>query len=297
MKKYAKLLLVIACVAMVFAMSVGVSAATYYADDAYGYTVGNASDYATTSPVTVTLNIQSAVKNSTVINYTGTVTLTPTVSTSYTVADAITAWDTANTDYTVNTGIYDATWNLELASFGTTSTYVANIIYNSVTFGPASSWDNDGWKYRVNSKLPQLASNWGAMMNQTYINDGDVIDLYYDNGYGDTLAEAQANAAKFTRIKAVSLVDGKLTVNVQMSDDYFDANWNNTLNNFTAYSGVTVKVTPYGGSVQTVVTDTNGNATFDNLGAGYYNIEVVRTNFANGYIQNTGTFAKYYTVY
>ncbi len=288
MKKYAKLLLVIACVAMVFAMSVGVSAANY-SDNSAVYT--NTAPAASTS-VTVTLNIQSAKVGTSALDVSTPVTLTSDTATTFKVVDVLAEFAADNTDYTLTSVYWDENWNGSVVPFTSASTNLFGITYNNVTYSPAGVSSLDGWKYRVNTKLPQQDQWNGSMINQAYVRNGDVIDFYYDNSTGSTEAAARAAAARFTRIYDQDYTDGDLTVTVQSSYDWFlnAYPWTSGIEAFAAYSGVQVKLYNSNGVLlATESTDANGEAFFEGISSGNYTIVVSPSyDSDSGYLVNTG---------
>ncbi|MGI5873349.1 MAG: hypothetical protein ACOX8R_01650 [Bacillota bacterium] len=288
MKKYAKLLLVVACVAMVFAMSVGVSAANY-SDNSAVYT--NTAPAASTS-VTVTLNFQSAKVGSSALDESTSVTLTSDTATTFKVVDVLAKFAADNSDYTLTSVYWDENWNGTVVPFTSASTNLFGITYNNVTYSPAGVSSLDGWKYRVNTKLPQQDQWTGSMINQAYVRNGDVIDFYYDNSTGSTEAAARAAAARFTRIYDVSYANNTASVTVQQSYDWFlnASPWTSGIVDFAAYQWAVVVV--YNAAGQYVgygITDSNGVASIPNLTDGATYTAVVDCSFgSDNYIDNTG---------
>ncbi|MGI5875080.1 MAG: hypothetical protein ACOX8R_10585 [Bacillota bacterium] len=284
-----KILMIIACLAMVFALSAGVSAA-FYPDNSATYLVGDASNYPTGSNLTITLNIQSKLVNGNSLNETFQVTL-PQKSTPYTVHDAIDVWQNgAGSDFTLTTTGY-VNGVQTVLPFTSTSSYIYGITYDNITYEPSAINAMDGWKFRVNTMLPQLAS-YGAGINDTYLKNGDVIDFYFDNSAGNTQAEAEATAARFTRIYDISISGDTAYVTIQQSHDWFinSPPWNSGILNFTPYPSTYVYL--YDANNQLInysVTTSEGKTAFSGLTAGgAYTVKVMPTFKTGGFLKFTG---------
>lgn len=213
MKKVWSLLL---AMVMVFGLSANVFAAGGQDTNAYYYQ-GAKETYATSTPITVYVTIESC-KNSSGSSLLKTripVTLTPDGSQTFTVTDAFVALqsDAANDikflDYSE-------------AEITGSSSYVTYVEADGVTYGPSGATAMDGWMVRINDRFAILGDNpavgglEGAAINTTYLSNGDDIHFYMDN----TMSESAC--AKYTKLTP-TYADGKLTVQVEESHNWFDS--------------------------------------------------------------------------
>ncbi|ACV62810.1 hypothetical protein Dtox_1974 [Desulfofarcimen acetoxidans DSM 771] len=156
-----------------------------------------------------------------------------------------------------------------------------------VTYGPTSQYAWDGWVFRINNKFPLESAGLGASIATAYVTDGDVINIYHDD------ASSSTSCADFAKIASITDNDSNtLTVNVKASCQYYGPaptyTWN--LTNFANYQGVTVKAYNESGTLVTSgTTDSSGNVDLNvgSFGSHTYKVEVVRTTFGNGLIENT----------
>jgi hypothetical protein len=131
----------------------------------------------------------------------------------------------------------------------------------------------NGWQYRINDMFPMLAyEDWpdywtadqgpvGAAINEAYVKNGNVIDLYF----ADT--EEAATATQYTRFESASYSGGTLTAQITTSVSYYDISnnywWMVTAFAPLANQSVTVQIDE-GVSTQ-YTTDSNGNISITGL--------------------------------
>ena len=156
----------------------------------------------------------------------------------------------------------------------------------SATYGPTSQYAWDGWVFRIDGQFPLESAGWGASIATAYVTNGDTINLYHDDVSSSTAC------ADFAKITSVNVSGSTMTVNVKASWQYYGPapNYDWTLADFTNYSGVTVNVCTTTGTVlRSGTTDASGNATINvqGLRTGNCIVQVQRTTFASGLIQNT----------
>ena len=276
--------------AMMFCMSFGVSAAPLYSNNDIEYLVGNSSDYETDGDISVTVKVFSKQVNGTALNMSDEVTIVGDGETSkaYTVRDVMEAWAAEN-NVTFTTSVWDSTLyqSVEQPYVNGSSTYIFSMTKDGVKYAPASTSAYDGFKFRVNSQIPQLSAGWGATIDTTYVNDGDVVTYYYDNPV------SEADAADFIRIYEVANDADSIQVTVQRSFDWFmtESPWTTTMADFAAVADIPVVVKKAGVQVGTGTTNANGIADItitNGVTAGNYTIEVAPAWKTSGLLDRTG---------
>ncbi len=243
MKKISKLLIVLTCVAMVLALSVGVSALDYNKEYSVVYNVGSG----TTSAIDVLVTIES---NSSGLPFTVVPVHLDASSTPHMVLDALLESEISTAGFT----FYNV--NTPLSS---SSTYFDRIKYNNVYY-TGSGQGYSGWQFRINGGIPQEALNWGASIATAPIENGDVIAIYIDDPF------SASTSTRFTRAHFDSAIASYVSVAVSESHQWFDPDftWNTpafaSIGGLTVnlYSGVGVNSTP----IASAVCDGDGYADF-----------------------------------
>lgn len=243
---------------------------------------------ATSTSVTVSLDLQSNNVNGSNLNLdydSFDVTITSFSATNFTVQDVINQWRANNTSYTLKSVDYTS-YPYQIVDFENDDPYIYSITKNGVTYSPSSTSDLYGWNFKVNAKIPIQPNGYGATIATTYVEDGDVVDLYFDNPTSAT------NATKFTRINA-SNNGSTLNVNVQETHQWYDASWNWYSPSYTNFQGGSVTVKNSAGTtIGSGTTDSNGNFAINNLTSGTYEI-YVNSSFNGQFLANTGAYAEF----
>lgn len=283
MKKFFMLAL---AVALVFTVAMPVAAQDYFTTTNASYIQGTAPTYS--SPINVTLGIESRTISGNYIYDTRTVTLTPSGTQSFYVRDVLLAVQAAGY-YTFK----DSSGNVLDASDSYFYSVTDNV-NNTGTYAPTSLYAWDGWVFRINGQYPLLSAGLGACIADAYVTAGDVINIYHDDVSSSSTC---ADFAKITSITDDNTDD--LTVNVKASCQYYGPAPNYTwyLSNFANYSGVTVNA--YDENYNLVASGTTngaGNVTLNvgAFGSHTYTVEVQRSVFGTGLIQNTSDYVTGY---
>lgn len=229
---------------MVAVMAVPAFATVYHTDTEASYVQNDTdSSYYTSTPITVTLDIQSkrTASSSPYTSYTKEldITLTPTSSQRFTVADVLIAANKL-TNESISFQDYDGE-ELDYANDGSLPTYCYKAVLDGNTYAPTSRYAKNGWMFRINGKFPLDSGTpgvdaYGEAINTAYVKNNDVITFYMDNP-GNT-----SYLALFSRIKEASYSSNVLTVTPQVSYNYFDNSLVWHINDYTLISGATVEV-------------------------------------------------------
>ncbi len=258
-----KILMIIACLAMVFALSAGVSALDYNKEYNTSYSIGSG----TTAAVDVLVTIES---DSSGLPFTVVPVHLNSSSSPHMVLDALLSSDIAAAGFS----FYNAGTPLSA-----TSTYFDSIKYNNVYY-TGNGTGYSGWCFRINGGFPQQSPGWGASIATAPIDNGDVIAIYLDDPI------AQNKSTRFTRATVDSATANAVQVTVTESHQSFGPGPNYTWNitNFAPIGGLTVKLysgmnisgTPIATTTSLSLQNYEGKAYFNNLSLspGTYSIVV-----------------------
>jgi hypothetical protein len=169
--------------------------------------------------------------------------------------------------------------------------YLSAVEYDAASTTPwtAGQWGNDGWVFRVNDLfpaelLPGYADTYyeGTAINQTYLNDGDVVHFFYDfpGQFASTLPYNMA--ADYVRgiVEAYDVRTGTLDIQLQTHDtninvpndrqfevnDYDDTPW--------AYGAIKVYLLDTSGAeIAEDLSDASGLVSFSGVAPGTYIIK------------------------
>ncbi|HML37204.1 MAG TPA: hypothetical protein PKA19_07280 [Bacillota bacterium] len=132
----------------------------------------------------------------------------------------------------------------------------------------------DGWTYRVNDKFPvelipgnpTPAGYWGTYISNTYVQDGDVVHLFYDFP-SDLDRESGSLAAQYVRGVYECADDTTLIVQLQGHQTYIDPlpDYFMSVYNYTDLgAGIVAKLYPLTGgtAIGTAVSNAQGEVTF-----------------------------------
>lgn len=283
-KTMSKVLMLALAVMLVFAMSSPALAQDYFTTTNASYIQGTAPTYS--SAIHVNLVVESrTINNSYIYKTISNVALTPSGGgQSFYVRDVLLAVQSDSSNYLT---FKDSSGNTLTSSANYFYSVVDTLPNPDVTYGPTSRYAMDGWMFRINGQFPLERAGWGASIATAYVTDGDSINIYHDDASGPSVC---ADFAKITSVTDNG--SNTLTVNVKASYQYYGPAPNYTwyINDFTNYQGVTVNVYDENGNyVTSGTTNSSGNVTLTvgSFGAHTYTVEVERTTFANGLIQNT----------
>jgi len=158
---------------------------------------------------------------------------------------------------------------------------------STVTHG-GTTWDNgqlgfDGWVFRVNDLFPVKGVNvdnvikyQGTLIDETYIEDGDVIHFFYDLP-SDLDSSSGSIAAEYVRINphTLNITGNSVTAQLQSHNTYIQpvSPYDMYVNKYVNLSGIDVEIYNANGVlITTEETDSNGEVTFTSLTAGDYTI-------------------------
>ncbi|HWQ80456.1 MAG TPA: hypothetical protein VN381_16630 [Anaerovoracaceae bacterium] len=186
-------------------------------------------------------------------------------SSTYTVADLLYSADTNNADFT-----FYGISGLSLIPFTSSTDYLAAVKYGTNTW-QAGRWGFDGWVFRINDKYPVKVTDdglgyEGTSILQTYLEDGDVVHLFYD--FPSTVSSAVGDvSANYVRGVYESSTDTTLTAQLQGHKTYITPSTYimNIYNYIDLGGGVTAQLYDVTGTtpVGTAATSsTNGEVTF-----------------------------------
>ena len=247
MKKFSKLMLIIACLAMVFCFSAGAWAAM---PNDSGYLVGDVNNYKYDGTIDVTVVIESRPYSNTdsskIFEYFD-VTLgqaTGVDQISY-VNQALYAVSSNN-----NKNITLCSDGAGSTPMSATSSFVGSVKQGTKVYG--SLWMMDGWMFKVNGQIP--LSSWtsgppagtpsGEAINTTPLKDGDVIHFYNDNPnmmYGaDYQPTDYANVNYVYPVATYDAAANKVTVTENTNT--FDAAFNWDITAFSPYTNTNTTV-------------------------------------------------------
>ncbi len=281
-KMLRKIMMMTLAVMMVFAMSLPVAAQDYFTTTDGSYIQGTAPTYS--SAIQVDLVIESRTISGDYLYKTiNDVTLTPSGTQSFYVLDVLLAAQSNAGNYIT---FKDANGNTLDANDSYFFSVVDTLPNPDVTYGPTSQYAWDGWVFRVDGQFPLESGGWGASIATAYVTNGDTINLYHDD------VSSSSACADFAKISSVNVSGSTMTVNVKASCQYYGPAPTYTwyLTDFTNYSGVTVNIlAPNGNVLRTGTTDASGNVSLNvqGLRTGPCRVQVQRTTFATGLIQNT----------
>lgn len=276
MKKHfcrSHVIMMIACVAMLFCFATGISATEY----PVSYLQGTA--HATSGAVNVTVTVEGMDIPYAEIP----VTLPAKTSGNQTVADALAAINNnENTVYYFFEEVKDDDGNIiDVIPTDSETSYFSIIIdvlndYEETGNGTGYS----GWVFRINGGFPLLPptedlSVRGASIKETTIVNGDVISIYLDNPIAAT------SSAKFARVNNISYSNGVVTAAVKESHQYFQgANYDWIITPFADLNGVIVKVLDANGDVKGTAISSDGAVSIvtGSLPSGTYSVKVLGTN-------------------
>lgn len=261
--KVSKVAMVIACLAFVLCLSVGVSATDYNTEYNVTYNIGSG----TTAPINVLVTIESAD-----LGFTAIPVSLGTSGTSHKVIDALLSSAVSGAGYTFYAYNYNTSqYDLLTAS----DNYFSHIKYGTNFYG-GTGQGYSGWQFRVNGGIPQDPSTgYGADISTTPIVDGDVIAVYVD----DPISEN--TTTRFTRATVDDFDVNNVTVLLTESHQWYDSVFNWYHPGFTAIGNLNVSIyndisLSSSALVDTVSASSSGVANFTNLtlGAGTYFVVV-----------------------
>lgn len=240
-KQMKRIFAVVMALTMVFAMS-----ASAFAASGNGYYL--LSDEGTQA-YTTSIHVKAVIDSKQEDDYsTGTATsevydvvLTPTGSASkvFNVRDVMLALSAQHPEIT----FYDA----DLDLIDDTSTYFNTMQVGEHVYMPSLPMMDmalDGWYFRVNDKLPIESMTGapitngmkGATIATTTVKAGDVVHFYWNYPYNKT--QDTVYSAKYLTADG-SYNNGRLTIQLKSSYDYFDNSYNWNITNFANFSGGT----------------------------------------------------------
>lgn len=275
--KKSRLLMVIACVAMMLCVSVGVSAV-----DPGSYTQGNG----TSDAINVTVTVEGLSIPYTEIP----VSLPAKTSGTQKVIDALVAADAANSSIGFFESYTDEDEVVHYTSIDSETTYFTHVANTSVTpyvYDGGSGSGYSGWVFRIDGAFPVDANGWGTTVATAVIENGDKISFYVDNPF------SESTIAMFSKISA-SYSNGVVNATAVQSYQYYTgANWDWTVTDFEALPSVEVAV--YNSANQQIgdigYTDDNGNVSINtgNLPAGTYTVKVLGAKDSTAIYYTTAT--------
>lgn len=125
-----------------------------------------------------------------------------------------------------------------------------------------------GWMFRVNGMIP-MASNGttGLLMNQTYVKDGDHIDLYY--------ASIDADSATVSTVLEAYAQSGNTVYFMVYGSTVTDEGVNGwDVSNYSYYANKTIYI-KYDGTLYSATTNSYGIFGLSNVSSGIHTVELV----------------------
>ena len=217
----------------------------------------------------------------------------------YTVAQVLTA---AQSQYpnviAFDTTTPDPTHYHSSYLFGVEQTSVTpSVSYTALPLVSGSQICYSGWMFRINGMIPFYTHTVGnetvtegCLITDAYVTKNDVIDLYYDNMYTQSLA------TKVIAIAYLGTSNGNATFQVLGSESYCNSlgqNW--TVTNWAKVTNSTMTVIIDGVSTS-VTTDNNGQFTTSSYSNGFHTIQFSSTMFSTAFTYNDGQTTHYYNV-
>lgn len=214
-------------------------------------------------------------------------TLTSATAKTFTVADLLSD---------IN-GSHGLSFEILTDSATTHTSYLNTVTHNGVDWVPGQ-WGLDGWTFRVNDKFPVRAAGAGyegALLNQTYLSDGDVVHFFYDFP-SDFDSETGSVAANHVRGVLIDSSADSVTVQLQSHNTYIHpASFDMSVNNYSDL-GSGIRAYLYDASGAQVgaaqYSDANGQVTFtgNSISAGSY---VLKTDSVRFEFDPDGMWADY----
>ena len=289
MSKMRKLITLLLALTLIFASVVPVMAVTV---DTPGYTSTSAT--VINGVFHVKLNIQGyATYKNNILNgpiqrfYLDVTMGSANGSKSYTVKDVLEAAATQYSsilDFDINSDNDHSSYLHGIEDVATSKWYVSGAMKNIDL--PNKPTYYCGWMFRINGQIPMLDSTNGALINQAYIKQNDVIDVYYANPYN------QNYSTKFTQVIYDTTAS---SFRLLYSDLYIptgSSNW--TITSFAPVESEDISIVLDGVLLtDDFSTDEDGYFTIDGITSGSHTIKVV-VNQYNLFRDVTDTSLYYY---
>ena len=163
------------------------------------------------------------------------------------------------------------------------------VSYNALPLKYNNNYYYCGWMFRINGMIPFYTHTVdgesvteGCLISDAYVTANDVIDLYYDNMYTQSLA------TKAYTVKYVGKTLGTPTFQVLGTESYVNSSGENwTVTNWAKVTNSTMTVKIDGVSYS-VTTDSNGKFTKTGLSSGTHTIQIQSASYSTAFSYTDG---------